>query len=385
MRAEISFSAEGTALTAFRDALRQANVRCRHQVVKNGVFYAAVPPQQFCTVRALAERHGIALTVLKKRGLRFHLLPYRKRFGILPGLLLGALLLYWSSAYVRSIEIYGNETVSDAEVLTALESLGISRGTPIREIAFTASERRMRLAIGEIDWIAMRHVGGRLIVEMTENRAAPEMYDDHVPTNVTAAYDAQITSVSVLGGQAVCKRGDVVRKGDLLISGAVTDSRGTQRFYHGDGIVTGVYQADFEQEQPFVTELAVSGEAKTAQLLEVFGRRFSLSPGFSPPAGDFVYTEESHPLTLLGHTLPFTRIACQYTQRQTALTVWSEEEAVGLLRESAARWEQNFHSGDRILARSESISRSDLGISLKFHYVFEGVIGKTSEIFVKLS
>ena len=29
--------------------------------------------------------------------------------------------------------------------------------------------------------------------------------------------------------------------------------------------------------------------------------------------------------------------------------------------------------------------RSDLGISLKINYVFEGVIGKSSEIFVKLS
>ena len=56
-----------------------------------------------------------------------------------------------------------------------------------------------------------------------------------------------------------------------------------------------------------------------------------------------------------------------------------------MLEESAARYVQNFHADDTLISKKAEFSRSDLGISLKINYVFEGVIGKSSEIFVKLS
>ena len=39
----------------------------------------------------------------------------------------------------------------------------------------------------------------------------------------------------------------------------------------------------------------------------------------------------------------------------------------------------------RLISKETEFSQSDLGISLKINYVFEGVIGKSCEIFVKLS
>lgn len=379
----VSFTAEGVQLNAFRDALRTAHFPLAAQQMRGGVLYARARARHWFGVSGAAERYGVRLTVLRRRGLRFLLAPYRLRLGLLCGLLLGLALFVWCNCFVRSIEIYGNTTISDAEILSALDSLGVRRGTAVGGIEFSLVERRMRLAVRGIEWIAMRHTGGRLIVELTEEREPPEPVRDRIPCNYIADVDARLTDIRVLGGQAVRQAGDTVRAGDLILSGAVEDKFGTTRYYHADGIVTGIYETDFTQEEPFCREVPVTGETVTRRVTEVFGQRIALPFQPDPPAGTVMYEEERHPLTLFGLRLPFARIDCCYTETGTAVTARTADELRALLRASAARYEQNFHADDRILSRTEAFAETDLGISLKIHYEIEGIIGKTSEIFVK--
>ena len=383
----IAFSASGDNLAAFRDALRRAGLRCRMQCITGGVYTAETAPSGEALLREIAEETGISLTVTARRGLRFLLRPYRKRLGIPLGLIAGLFAVYHLNTTVRVIEIHGNETVSDTEILTALAGLGVERGTAYRDIPFAYVEQSMRLAVSEIEWITLRHTGGRLVADLREERPAPPLLHDRIPTNYVAKYPAQITSVNVLGGTALHGAGDAVRAGDVLISGVQTNITGIARYYHADGIVTGIYPAEFTQTQPFVAELPVRGGTVSEPVLELFGRRFSLRPGFTPPEPDdaVIYEEARTPLMLFSKPLPAAFIRCQYTRGETALTVFSEEECRMMLEESARRYEQNFHAGDRLLDRKAEFTRSDLGISLKINYVFEGVIGETREIFVKLS
>lgn len=385
--AEIWFSASGERLSAFRDALRRDGIPCTAQQLRGNCFYAQTAVRNERRLQQLAEMYDVTLTVLKRRGLRYLLKPYCKRIGILCGLLCGAAFLWWCNATVRSIEISGNETVSDAEILTALAELGVTYGTPLRDLPYTYIEQRMRLSVREIEWIALRHTGGRLIVEMTEERQPPQLADKRVPTNYIAAVPAQITEMDVRGGHAVKQVGDAVKAGDLLITGVQADRYGMTRYFHADGIVRGIYQAEFTQAQPFVAELPVRGESVTETVLALFGKRISLSPGFEPPAHpeSIIYEEDADRLTVFGKAFPLTLLHCRYTRQETAISVFSREEAQAILEESALRYEQNFHADDTVLSREAEFFETDLGISLKINYVFEGVIGKTSEIFVKLS
>ena len=384
-RAYISFSAEGEQLSAFRDALRSAGISCSLQQISGGIFHAQTHAKNRRRLDALAAAHGIALHIVSQHGLRFRLRPYRFRFGVPAGLLCGLAFLYWCNATVRSIEITGNTTVSDTEILCALDELGVRRGVPFREIPFTYVEQRMRLSISDIEWIALRHEGGRLIVDLTQERNPPDMDKNHTPANIIAAVPAQITKINVLGGHAVRQAGDTVKAGELLITGVQDDEYGMTHYYRAEGVVTGIYEEQFTCEQPFVAELPVRGNTVTEPVLEVFGRRFSLSAGFSPLQGDRIYEEDRRPLMLFGRELPLTLIDCHYTEPAYALTAYSEEEVRAILTEKAERYERNFHANDRVIARNAEFLRSDLGISLNINYVFEGAIGKTSEIFVKLS
>ena len=149
----------------------------------------------------------------------------------------------------------------------------------------------------------------------------------------------------------------------------------------------GIYPAEFTKEQPFVAELPVRGESVSETVLSVFGRRIPMTVGFQPPQdmSQIIYEEDAEPLMLFSRRTPLTLLHCRYTQQETAPAVFSEAEARAILDEAARCYERNFHANDLILGRDAVYSQSDLGISLKINYIFEGVIGKTSEIFVKLS
>lgn len=383
----IRFTAAGDGLPQFRSSLRTAGIACRYQQIAGGIFHAQAAPRMRKRLELLAAETGVTLHITAERGVQRHLRAYRLRLGFLCGAICGGMLLHTLHATVRSIEIRGNSGISDGEILTALADMGIVRGTPYSEIPFTLTERRMRLAVRDIEWITLRHIGGRLIVDLTEETPPPPMQRDRIPCNVTAAVSAQITEMQIAGGEACCKVGDAVRAGDVLISGTRTDKFGAARYYHAAGTVRGIYEADFEQEQPFAAEIPVHGKTAAETLVEVFGQRFPVTPGFTPPApaAETVYEEETVPLRLLGHTLPLALVRAHYTAQTYTVTAFSEAEVRAILAESAARWERNLHGDDEVLSKSAEFRRTDLGIMLKIHYVFEGNIGETSEFFVKLS
>ncbi len=382
-RNRMTISASGRELLAFRDALRDARIRCRHQVLTDGRFHATIRSTQWFRLKQLANRYAVTVTVEKRQGFGIWLKPYRYRWGLLAGLVLGGWFCYHCNTTIRSIELYGNVRIPDAEVLVALEELGVTRGVAYAEIDFFEVERQMRLMVSDIEWIGIRHSGGRLVVELTEETQPPALVHDRIPTNYVATVPAQITGINVLGGVAVKQVGDAVKPGDILISGICEDARGVSLLYHADGIVTGIFETDYEMFHPFCKEIPVHGETVSERFLECFGTRFSLDPTFSPPTENFLYTETAEPMTLFGLQLPFTRIRCDYTHTTTTVTAFSEEEIALLQQEEQNRYEENFHKNNTILDRSYTETRSDLGISLKIHYVLEGVIGKTSEIFVK--
>jgi len=350
--------------------------------MSGGTFRAAVRRRHLGGIRRIAEGMDITLEIEPRRGLRRRMYLYHRRLGLLTGLALGLFLLHRNNANIRDIRINGNSRVSDTEILTALNGLGITYGTPFREIEFTWVEQRMRLAIHDIEWITMRRKGGTLTVDLTEEREKPEMHSRRNPSNYVAAVQAQITDMHVLGGTAVKAVGDAVKAGDLLITGVEEDSRGITRYKHAEGVVTGIYEEEFCRQQSYHAEIPVCGTPETAQYLELLGRKIPLTPRFSPPEGDVVYEEFREPVTLFGMQIPVMRLRCVYTPRLTAETDYSPEEAKAMLTEAANRYLNNFHAADQLISAESSFTESETGVLIRTRYVFEGEIGRIAEFFV---
>lgn len=385
MIGKIRFSAQGEQLSAFREELRQAHLHCKFQQIRGGIFYASAQAYDWYGIAKIAQKHDIQLDTLECRGLYFRLKPYRLRIGIVVGLLGGALICYRCNAFVRTIEICGNTNITEETVFRALSNLGVGYGTAFRSMDFTYIERMLCAEIRDIQWVALRHTGGRLVIDLREEVKPPQMLHERIPCNYVSNVSAQITSIRVLSGYAAVRTGDHVKAGDVLISGVEEDINGVTRYTHATGEVVGIYPYDIEFFQPFCEEITVHGEPLIQPFLSVFGKRIPLRIGFTPPDEPFSYTEQVQPLMLFGRRTPFAQIEGIYTPLVSTIAAYSPAEADALLEEKMLRWEQNLHRNDRIVERKIVRCETDLGILLKINYIFEGVVGKESEIFVKLS
>ena len=175
-------------------------------------------------------------TVYLRGGSRFTAL-LRHRSGILAAAVIVALLLTASGLFIWDIEIYGNETISRAELLRTLEKCGVSEGSfwPSTD----AEKIRTRVLIEEqrLAWVSMNVSGSRARVVVLEREEKPEIYRESDAADVTAAKDGVVCGVSVKNGRAEVRIGDTVLRGQTLISGLMSADGQPRRVVRAGGTV----------------------------------------------------------------------------------------------------------------------------------------------------
>lgn len=123
--------------------------------------------------------------------------------------------------FILFFQVVGNETVPDAQILRALEEIGVSFGMYGPNIDPQKITNQTLKKIPELQWIAVNQNGCRAQVIVRERPEIPETYNRKGLANVIATKSGIITKQSVLAGQAMHQVGDTVLEGDLLVSGMV--------------------------------------------------------------------------------------------------------------------------------------------------------------------
>ena len=191
-----------------------------------GVLTFCLLEKEYKRLNRLAD--GIPLETISRHGLPPLLYRYRKRLGIPLGVLIFLLLTKLSTQYIWEITVTGNETMSDAEVLECLESLGCGIGTYIPSVDFYAICHEFILATGDVSWISVNMVGTTARVELIEAKPRGTVEDggNGVPSNLLAATDGEIIRTETAAGMILVRAGQTVKKGELLVSGVVDVGHG---------------------------------------------------------------------------------------------------------------------------------------------------------------
>ena len=183
---------------------------------------------------SLCKREGIGIEVRRKRGLPEIWARYRTRSGLWIGFFLVTLLLVMSQGIIWSIRVEGNEYLSEARILALLSENGIEVGSPLRELNPDVAEGNILLAEKDISWISIYAVGTTLNVQIRETERGEASEDG--AANLVALCDGVIERVEVCDGNVMVKKGDVVRQGELLVSGVYdTPAGGTVRTAYAAG------------------------------------------------------------------------------------------------------------------------------------------------------
>lgn len=227
----------------------------------------------------LAQRCGCTLEVLSRRGGAAQARRLSKRWGFVLGLGLCLVAVSILSQFVLVVEVVGNETVPSAVILTQLERLGVRPGVYAPSISQREVANEALMALPELSFLAVNIYGTRVVVQVEEAEETPELLDQSTPADIVAAADGIIEDIQTSAGEAQFVDGDIVARGEVLISGTIPlYQQNPEKPYAGDlvvhatGTVTARTWRTLEERLPLTVPTKVYEEdAHTSYRLGILG------------------------------------------------------------------------------------------------------------------
>ncbi len=382
---KIMFEAVAPDLNKFINALRQSCISSDDIHYEAGKIIGNVHKKDFNELKKVGEACNAQISVLDKIGVVFAVSRYKKRVGLIMGIILAFFMIAYLSDVVMIIEVYGNENVSDSYVLSLLNDAGIYIGARISEIDLRDAERKAVSSSKDISWIGIRSSGCKIQIEINEMDNSPEMVQKNIPCNIVAAKDAQIIEIkNVYSGMLVQMLNSGVKKGELLISGTVEDGKGGVYYTHSIGEIIGRYNETVTFSQPYLGEIVNFAPPLIRKTIHFFGCKIPLYIK-KDSLGQYEFDEKVTYLELFDMKFPIGMITSEYRPYTIENVDYNQEQTKSILIDRIENYEFNFLGNENIKIVDKKIEFVELNGVLKaiVCYTLEGNIGISKEIMVK--
>ena len=294
-------------------------------------FTAWTPARCYRRLRPLARRSHTRVRLAKKQGLCFVLLRWRGRWGLVLGPLVLAAVLAFSGNVVWAIRFDGVPAAQQIQLRSQLLQAGIWEGAWLRPDSLDAARQELLAQNEEYSWLTLNFYRGRLVVEASQLRPAPELPQGQSCDLVSVA-DGVVLEVNIQSGQPLCSPGQTVAKGQQLAAGRYQDRDGRLFEVQSAGEVMAQVTFRCQAQQPMETTVALpqSGGRRGRRLL-VLGQTIPLGP--QPQAGpEEQASVSSRPLTILDFALPATLEETWVTGSVQQTVTFTEEQALELAK-----------------------------------------------------
>ncbi len=243
---------------------------------------------------AVCRAQKIPLEVRKRSGIPEMFRRYKNRIGLFVGLFLSAAIFVMSRGVIWSISIEGNERVTETRILTLLAENGVEVGASLRGLDTHIAESNILLAEKDIAWITLNRKGTSVYVEVRETERPSPMATG--AANLVAGFDGKIERIEVYDGNVVVEPMDVVRKGELLVSGVYDAPMGGGiRTTRAKGEVFAKTTHEYTVEIPLKYEEKVyTGREWSEKTLKIFAKdiKVFVNTGNVPPSCDIICYED---------------------------------------------------------------------------------------------
>jgi len=211
-----------------------------------------------------------------------------------------------ASHFLWSVEITGNERVTDDLMQDFLKQHGIYYGMPLKKIPMYDLKTDLRNQYDEITWVSMKLNGTCLDISVKENQ---DIYSDvsgaeKEAMSLIAPADGVIEQILLREGTVLKKEGDEVRKGEVIIEGKVNipAEDGTikeTRYCKADGDVWILY--DYPVSKKLLLEYKTKiYTGKEMKKILIYGKKSKLGLDLRKiPYLKYDYIEETIELPLL--------------------------------------------------------------------------------------
>lgn len=327
-----------------------------------------VPDTAVTEFKRLCDRRGIDISQEQMPGLPRLIARYRHRPGIPIGMALFLIITYFSGKIIWDFDVVGNVSVPDKAVIESLEQLGCSAGAYIPAIDFDRLQNDVLIDNNTLAWLSVNMDGNLARVEVKERRVVPSEYvpSNGLCANVVAAEDGVIERCLVKNGKAVVENGDVVRRGELLISGVIDVKEREVRYDRAEGEVLARVVRTIEAKVPYNSVKKCETGRKTDDLsVKIFGKTINIRS-----RGSIAYniygkiTDEKRAILPGGVKLPILVTRTTYSEMCEQPLLLDKEQATAQARADASEKLREMAESAQILSLDEILSEDDDGVTV---------------------
>ena len=279
-----------------------------------------------------------------KHGLPFFLYRNKRRKGFFMGIIICAILVYIMSLYIWDISILGGSKHTPEAILKFLAINDIKAGIMKKSINGSKIEEDIRLGYSDIGWVSAEIKGTRLIIKITETNMPAPIIEPTAPSHMVATKEAIVKKIVTRTGTPLVKPGDVVRKGDILVSGVldVMDDFGgvldRKPVIASADIVCDSYYDYYDSFSLSHVVRIFTDNKKTGYYITLLGKKlFLYNPRYSYSMYDIIVNENTSKITDSFY-LPFQYGTVTIREYFNQKNIYTEEEAVRIAKERLRRY-----------------------------------------------
>lgn len=225
MSGTVTIKVHGVMPEKFINLCMIEKIRVLSITKKNEDFIVCLGLADFFSIRPLVRKSQNPIQVLSYAGLPFLTKKIKRRKMLVVGGIAFLILLNILMSYIWFVDVVGVNYIPMEQVKEVMDQQGLRPGVVKDTVSSKMIENQLLLKIPEIAWVSVTFTGTRAIVEIVEKTMPKDV--DKAPAHIIATKDGIITDIIVLAGQSGVKKGDTVKKGDILIKGVAYDGKAT--------------------------------------------------------------------------------------------------------------------------------------------------------------
>lgn len=379
----VIFTAKGGFAERFINLCAVRRINLWNVTLSDNTIVACVNIREFKKLRGVARKTGVHISIREKRGVPFYLRAHKDRVGLLIGACIFLFFMTFMNTFVWCIQTHSSEKISRYQILQAAENAGLHYGVFVKSFDEEKAAREIYKAFdGELSWVKVNIKGSLAVIDFRDKVKNIQIEEKGEPANIVADFDGIILSDETYQGSKNKSRGDVVSKGEVLISGVVEGVDMKPLYYEAKGKFTALHQRLLEFTLDNQSEFYSYKKLSEKTSLNIFGLDIPLSFSFHSAKNTTVYTYESY-IEFEGYRLPFGIKKTVAVKDNISSITASEREKLAVL--SFSEKEYDAFSDTRILESDIKLIKEKNGFKIEGLYDCIDFIGESRSINIENS
>lgn len=261
--------------------------RFLNEILKNSIFVWKIDRIQINKVRINASNSAIIdlkeialknqclMKITKDCGIPAIVKKYRKRRYIFGLSFAFFIMIFAISRFIWNIDVSGNIEIDKKQVIEIAKKSGLSIGKYKQKIDTESVIKDIKNSLDNVSWVGVDYKGTNAIIKIVEGQKTPMVVNENDFCNIVAKKDGVIQKVVAQNGTVMCKDGDNVKQGQILIAGWMEGLYTGKYFVNSEGSVkakisysetTKIYKNEIERKHTGKRDKKVSIKMKNLQI-----------------------------------------------------------------------------------------------------------------------